>query len=1166
MKLIRLDLRAFGPFSERSLDFASQKPGLHIVFGPNEAGKSSSLRALKALLYGFDERTSDNFQYASDQLLVAGALQGSDGQELVFSRRKKRKADLLDSEGNPMDPGRLAAFLHGIELDLFKSLYGIDHQILVQGGEDILAQKGEMGQALFAAGAGISSLKKILEALDAEADELFKSRGTKQQINQAISAYKDLKKTLREASLLPGKWKEHKKRLKDVEAERDRLEEEKGEKSAEVRRLARLQRAIPELAKLDNLDQQLRKLGEVVVLPPEFSENLRQLKQEIREAELQLNSSGARLQKLQEKQKGISLNQPLLDHAEAIEDLHQRIGGYRKGTQDREKLEGMRIAHRKEAGTLIEGIRPELTLQDADGLRPVLARKRTIQALSSQYEALTQQQQQVRKQKEKARKNLEEINNSLSGQSPSQNGGELQKVMKPARNAGDLDGLIDQLSREIESAKEACRLDLKRLGLWSGEIDQLMELSLPLPETVRRYEADFSELDNDEKQLRKDRKSVEVDLKEADRQIREIAYGGEVPSEDDLTASRDKRQDGWNLLRRQWLAGEDVSREAEEYDPGRSVVEAYEKYVAEADHIADRLRREAGRVSKAADLRARIETLEEIIREIAQHRQNLQKSKERLVDEWQAEWKSARIKPLSPKEMLNWISEIDSLRHRVTEIFNKEAALNEKDTVRKKLINALVEELEKLGESVEHTGRDLAPVLVFADSVAEKISSHKSGLEKLQDKEAQFKTALDHALNELAEAEAARAAWKGKWDKALSGLGLAEEILPGDALDLLEKLDACFDKLEKAKEFQSRIKGIDHDVKKFGDDVRALLEKTAPELRDLSPDQAALQLHTMLGNTRHGKDLLEKNSEEIETLTAEIGTAEKSRQSFAEQMAELLETAKCAKEADLTEAIWKSSEYQRLTEKVSEVEAYLAEISEGIPPEVIKGQAMAVVVDELPGQVASLQRRIDEDLYPGIKEVSQRIGEEKRELQHMDGGGKAAEAAEEMEQVAARIRGLVDHYTRIKLAAKVLHSEIERYREAHQDPILKVASRIFSELTIASFAGLRADVDDNGKAILIGMRPDDSRVPVEGMSDGTRDQLYLALRLATLEWRLEYSEAMPFIVDDILINFDDERSRATLQALADLSEKNQVILFTHHQQIVETAMKLDGGEVLVHEL
>jgi len=91
-------------------------------------------------------------------------------------------------------------------------------------------------------------------------------------------------------------------------------------------------------------------------------------------------------------------------------------------------------------------------------------------------------------------------------------------------------------------------------------------------------------------------------------------------------------------------------------------------------------------------------------------------------------------------------------------------------------------------------------------------------------------------------------------------------------------------------------------------------------------------------------------------------------------------------------------------------------------------------------------------------------------------------------------------------------------------------------------------------------------VTVEGMSGGSRDQLYLALRLATLEWRLESSEPIPFIVDDILVNFDDARSRATLQVSADLSERNQVILFTHHGQIVEEAKKIKNGTVQIHEL
>jgi uncharacterized protein YhaN len=90
---------------------------------------------------------------------------------------------------------------------------------------------------------------------------------------------------------------------------------------------------------------------------------------------------------------------------------------------------------------------------------------------------------------------------------------------------------------------------------------------------------------------------------------------------------------------------------------------------------------------------------------------------------------------------------------------------------------------------------------------------------------------------------------------------------------------------------------------------------------------------------------------------------------------------------------------------------------------------------------------------------------------------------------------------------------------------------------------------------------------VEGMSDGTCDQLYLALRLATVESRLETSEPMPFIVDDILINFDDERSKATVKVLAELAKKNQVILLTHHRQIAGEANSLkELGIVQVHEL
>lgn len=69
------------------------------------------------------------------------------------------------------------------------------------------------------------------------------------------------------------------------------------------------------------------------------------------------------------------------------------------------------------------------------------------------------------------------------------------------------------------------------------------------------------------------------------------------------------------------------------------------------------------------------------------------------------------------------------------------------------------------------------------------------------------------------------------------------------------------------------------------------------------------------------------------------------------------------------------------------------------------------------------------------------------------------------------------------------------------------------------------------------------------MSDGTRDQLFLALRISALEQHLESSEPIPFILDDIFVNFDDERIAATFQVLRELAKKTQIIFFTHHNHL-----------------
>lgn len=84
-------------------------------------------------------------------------------------------------------------------------------------------------------------------------------------------------------------------------------------------------------------------------------------------------------------------------------------------------------------------------------------------------------------------------------------------------------------------------------------------------------------------------------------------------------------------------------------------------------------------------------------------------------------------------------------------------------------------------------------------------------------------------------------------------------------------------------------------------------------------------------------------------------------------------------------------------------------------------------------------------------------------------------------------------------------------------------------------------------------RPDDSVVPVSGMSAGTADQLNLALRVASIEDYLERADALPFVADDLFINFDDDRAAAGHRLLGQLVEKTQVLFFTHHQHLVDIA-------------
>ena len=187
-------------------------------------------------------------------------------------------------------------------------------------------------------------------------------------------------------------------------------------------------------------------------------------------------------------------------------------------------------------------------------------------------------------------------------------------------------------------------------------------------------------------------------------------------------------------------------------------------------------------------------------------------------------------------------------------------------------------------------------------------------------------------------------------------------------------------------------------------------------------------------------------------------------------------------------------------------------------------------------------------------------------MRTVDGDAAAARAEAKRQEALADIRQVSERYVRVRSSAMLLQWAIDRYRREKQAPLLKRASELFAKVTSRSFEDLRVEYDSKDQAYLTGRRTNGKVVPVSGMSSGTADQLYLALRVAAIEDYLDRSDALPFVADDLFVNFDDRRAGAGFSILGELARKTQVLFFTHHAHLLDIAREALGGTLSVVDM
>jgi uncharacterized protein YhaN len=176
--------------------------------------------------------------------------------------------------------------------------------------------------------------------------------------------------------------------------------------------------------------------------------------------------------------------------------------------------------------------------------------------------------------------------------------------------------------------------------------------------------------------------------------------------------------------------------------------------------------------------------------------------------------------------------------------------------------------------------------------------------------------------------------------------------------------------------------------------------------------------------------------------------------------------------------------------------------------------------------------------------LNQEAGALRNRRDEMERDAAATELRQHYADVKAQLEAAADHWTVLALAKDLLARSRAAYEEAHRPAVVQAAERYFAAWTEGRYRRIIAPL---GSSIESVERSDGSRISLAALSRGTSEQLYLALRFGLVERFVETSgEPLPIVMDDILVNFDDDRAALAARSIESLSETCQIIYFTCH--------------------
>lgn len=1156
MRLKCLDLTRYGKFTNHRIEFGEQvegQPDLHIVYGPNEAGKSTALAGFLDLLFGIETRSRFNFIHPYPTMRVGGTLELAGGpQELV--RIKRPQNSLLDMRDQPITEGVLLGELGGIDRDSYRTMFSLDDATLEAGGESILSSKGDLGQLLFSASAGLADLSKGLVDLKAEAEAFYKYRARSGELSDLKARLAELKAERARVDTLASDYAQL------IEA-RDlaaiQYEEAIGSRGRIQARMDEIQRhlnALPRLADLRGLRQRIAPLVDLPDTPRGWAEELPQLQKD--EIELGIRAQGLteEIAELSGQLDAIMVDETALrltDKVDRLADLRARHVTAEKDIPERRlqlreaefaistilgRIErtGEKDPHRLVLGASVVG-----------ALRTLIETRSGIEAaLKSAADELSE-----------ARRRLDEAQARLgkAGGDPQTGQGRETRMSLAATVAAARADDHAARRRLAERARDAARATLadrlRALQPWNGDVDELVDLPAPPVAEIQRWTLAIAEA----------QKRIEQHAGEVERLTTEQVR---------LTAELDALSGISGLVSDQEAASIRAIRE-QAWAAHRGTLDT-----ASADGFEAALRRDdivtSGRLGHVADV-AKLHQVSQALAiakaechraiELRDVATTAMQGLQREIAAAVAATCPALSDSMPLPQFEAWLGRRDKALEVRALVRAAEGDLRQAEVDATAVRDRLLAALEAAGLP-QGTNAGFEALLVAGQGAIDREVEMKA----LRASVGERQRDVASREREVEKATEADRDWNASWTKACSACWLGEGGTAPTLATVREILAAITELgpvLEKKASLVDRIGKMEKDQTAFRDEAEAL----ASEMGIAASSGDVLDLAQVVG-----AQIQEAHAERTRraSATQNLEAARARQRTLSETLAvhdrRKVEMTAFFSVATLAEVSSKLSAIERRAGLAAQFEAAERDILAALRlPTIDEAESALDRADHTALEAELVERKVrfddqdqrSRDLFSVHSKALDRV-------EAVGGDGTVAKIEEEKRTLLLDIEDRALRYLRLKLGAAAAEQALRAYRDRHRSSMMARASQAFATISRGAYTGLAAQPEKDGE-ILIALAAGGGSKEAAELSKGTRFQLYLALRVAGYYEFVASRQPVPFIADDIMETFDDFRAEEAFRLFGEMAQVGQVIYLTHHPHLCEIARRVCPG-TMVHQL